>query len=132
MCPTSPASLCLDCTARASQDSKYCDQHQTNNRAAAYKQAFGKRQQLDPLYKLYRVARWTQRVRPAVLRRDPLCIECGFRASTVADHIIPARQIVAEFGINAFYELSRLQGMCSTCHAAKSAREGTFAGPRRQ
>jgi 5-methylcytosine-specific restriction endonuclease McrA len=126
--PTSPASLCRDCTHRAEQGSHYCAAHQTRNRAAEYKQALDRNRKNDPLYNLYRVRRWTKGTRLTVLRRDPLCKECGHRASTIADHIIPAREIVEQFGINAFYDPSRCQGLCAGCHAAKSAREGSFLG----
>jgi len=120
--PTAPVSLCLDCAKRAVAGSKYCSDHQDDNKVAAYKREQSRVRPNDPTYHLYRCKRWLQ-VRLRVLSRDPLCKECGCHASTVADHIIPARQIVAQFGVNAFYELDRLQGMCASCHAAKSAGE---------
>lgn len=126
--PTSPVSLCLDCSKRAEPGSQYCLHHATDNRAAAYKQALDRNRKHDPIHALYRVRRWTKGTRLIVLRRDPLCCMCGHRASTVADHIKPAREIVAQFGKAEFYNPDRCQGLCDSCHASKSAYEGEFAG----
>jgi len=63
--------------------------------------------------------------------RDPLCCICGHKASTVADHNpLTAREIVEQFGINAFYESSRCQGLCASCHASKTAYECGWAGQK--
>jgi len=51
-----------------------------------------------------------------VLRRDPLCRACGHAISTEVDHIVPK----ARGGTD---EESNLQGLCSACHAAKTARD---------
>lgn len=63
-----------------------------------------------------------------MLRRDPLCCECGHRASTEADHVQRAREIVEQFGVAEFYNPDRSQGLCHSCHSAKTAKECGFAG----
>lgn len=127
--PTSPPSLCRDCTSRALPGTSYCEKHQQSNNAAAYKTLYGRYQAKDPIRKLYLCNRWIKGTRLAVLRRDPLCCICGHKASSVADHNpLTAREIVAQFGINAFYEASRCQGLCASCHSSKTAKEdSTFA-----
>ena len=74
----------------------------------------------DPFKRLYKTARWLA-VRLIVLARDPLCKDerqCEERAlSTVVDHIIAAREWVANGG--DFYDESNLRGCCKECHDAK-------------
>jgi 5-methylcytosine-specific restriction enzyme A len=60
---------------------------------------------------------WSQRIRPMVLRRDPVCrdpfgIGC-INASTIADHIIPK----ACGGSDSIEH--NLQGVCDGCHNRK-------------
>jgi 5-methylcytosine-specific restriction endonuclease McrA len=54
---------------------------------------------------------------------------CGHEASTVCDHHpLTAREVVAQFGIAAFYDVNRCQGLCASCHSSKTALEdSTFA-----
>lgn len=70
---------------------------------------------------VYHSSRWVK-VRRLVLQRDPICVRCYNAGvtipSTVADHIIPINQG------GPVWEMDNLQGMCNTCHAVKSAREG--------
>src|SRR5271163_4261277 len=117
--PTSPATLCRDCSRRAVTEG-YCADHQTQNRAAEHKIAFDRnRDQNDPIRKLYKCQRW-QRTRHVVMRRDLLCCECGYRAATECDHVIKARVILEKFGIDAFYDPNRCQGLCHQCHSIKT------------
>jgi 5-methylcytosine-specific restriction enzyme A len=60
---------------------------------------------------------WRQ-IRARVLARDPICKICGVRTSTHCDHIEAKTDAHAE---------DRLQGVCATCHAQKSSREGNAA-----
>jgi 5-methylcytosine-specific restriction endonuclease McrA len=55
--------------------------------------------------------------RKAVLSRDPLCKVCNDAISTEVVHIVPL-----EDGGDP-YRLEGLQGICSPCHWAKTARE---------
>lgn len=53
------------------------------------------------------------RIRRAVLERDPTCKICGQRSSTQVDHIKPKTD-----------DHSHLQGVCYPCHKRKSSSEG--------
>ncbi|WP_441635126.1 HNH endonuclease signature motif containing protein [Cupriavidus sp. YAF13] len=59
-----------------------------------------------------------RRIREGVLRRDPLCAECKKRhrvtAATVVDHID---------GDSTNDDPSNHQGLCASCHSAKTARQ---------
>ncbi|MFL6314790.1 MAG: HNH endonuclease [Terriglobales bacterium] len=60
---------------------------------------------------------WSQRIRPTVLRRDPICrdpfgIEC-INQSKIVDHIIPK----ASGGSDSIEH--NLQGVCDSCHNRK-------------
>ncbi|MGD9608964.1 MAG: HNH endonuclease [Desulfovibrionaceae bacterium] len=65
----------------------------------------------------YRTSRW-QRLRAAVLRRDPLCAYCAARgraeAATTVDHIVP----VARGG--AFWSQDNLAPACAACNYSKA------------
>jgi 5-methylcytosine-specific restriction protein A len=104
-------------------ESGYCELHEQ-------KLAERRRQELndDPFRPLYKNKRW-QTTRLVVLARDSICKMCGLTASQVVDHVIPARQLVARYGVEAFYDESQLQGLCKSCHDTKTATEdSTFAG----
>jgi 5-methylcytosine-specific restriction protein A len=78
--------------------------------------------------RFYRTRFWRDHLRPAVLRRDPICIVCKalgrVRPSTEVDHIIPPRGDV---------ELQRsaenCRGLCASCHGRK--RRGAKATARK-
>ena len=125
--PTSTAKLCRDCSRRATTGD-YCDQHQQRNNASDYRRLYDRYRTDDPIRSLYQVKRWTKGTRLIVLHRDPLCCMCGHKASTVADHVVTARQVVAEHGIAGFYDPASCQGLCASCHAIKTATvDSTFA-----
>jgi 5-methylcytosine-specific restriction endonuclease McrA len=125
--PTSPGGMCLDCNSRAVSGSKYCGRHETNNRKSQHKRDFDHYRSDDPIRKLYRTKRWKS-VRLTVLRRDILCQACGHQAATVVDHILLARLIVDTYGVEAFFDLTRLQGLCAACHNSKTAVECGWSG----
>src|SRR5581483_6028673 len=87
----------------------------------------------DPIRALYRTTRW-QATRRTVLRRDILCQAEGGcpKAATVADHHpLSARQIVARFGTDAFYDPERSRGLCVSHHNSKtSTQDSSFAKPK--
>jgi 5-methylcytosine-specific restriction enzyme A len=56
-------------------------------------------------------------VRKHVLDRDPICKMCDKALSTQVDHITPMSERGDE------YNPAALQGLCTLCHQAKSARE---------
>lgn len=78
----------------------------------------------DPYRAEYQTERWA-RTRQRVFARDPLCVACGYRASTVADHKIAAKVWVSLHNgdVNSFYDEANLQGMCVSDHNAKTAKE---------
>jgi hypothetical protein len=73
--------------------------------------------------------RWNKGIRPRVMQRYPVCVDCHVSASQVADHNIPARlivQVCRDEGLfpfdrwGGFYIMSNLRGRCHACHNAKS------------
>ena len=125
--PNSPGGLCLDCCSRAIPGSKYCAKHQTENHAATNELLYDRYRANDPIRKMYRNARWMA-VRRRVLNRDVLCVHCGHCAATDVDHILSARLVVENYGKDAFYDISRLQGLCHSCHSTKTATEYGWTG----
>jgi len=65
-----------------------------------------------------------------VLRRDVLCTSCGHQAATICDHILVARLVVDNFGVDAFYDPERLSGLCKTCHDKKTTHESGWCGKK--
>ena len=112
------------CSSRATANG-YCDRHQDAKKE--HKRLFDRYRADDPIRQLYRTKRW-QSVRLIVLRRDILCKACGHQAATVGDHIMRAREIVDTFGVDAFYDADRIQGLCKKCHDSKTSVECGWAG----
>lgn len=73
----------------------------------------------------YRSKTW-QRLRQNYLIDNPFCVCCFEKGklvrATVVDHVVPIRQ-----GGSALDE-KNLQALCSSCHGAKSIREGSRYG----
>ena len=65
--------------------------------------------------------RW-QKARTAWLRHHPLCVRCELKGitepATVVDHITPHQG-----DPRVFWDKSNWQGLCATCHNAKTAGE---------
>lgn len=123
--PSSPAAMCKDCSKRATGNG-YCENHQTTNACTEYKRAFDKNRAHEIHRRLYQSARW-RAVRAIILRRDPLCIKCGHKASQVVHHIIDAVEWLASG--HSFFDQSNLQGLCKPCHDSHTARTAGFASP---
>jgi len=119
--------VCRDCDNRAVAGG-YCAAHQKTNRASESRTLFDRyRSADDPIRAMYKLARW-QRTRLIVFRRDPLCCECGHRASRIADHHpLEAREIVEQFGQQEFFNPDRSRGLCKLCHDIKTATTVGFA-----
>jgi 5-methylcytosine-specific restriction protein A len=126
MSPSSPTSLCRDCTRRAVANG-YCDSHQTSNAKKTHKRLYDRYREDDPIRALYRCKRW-QATRRIVLNRDILCRSCGHEVATECDHILSARLVHDNFGIDEFYNPERCQGLCHTCHSKKTALECGWSG----
>ena len=134
--PSSPTPLCLDCSSRAVNGTKYCAKHQTHNNASDHRHLYDRYRADDPIRALYRCARWIKGTRLIVLRRDILCqYEGGCpRAANVCDHHpLSAREIVEQFGVDEFYNPARNRGLCKQHHDMKTAtQDSSFAGGNRQ
>lgn len=129
--PNAPSRLCLDCTRKAINDTKYCADHQVKNKAADYKLLYDRYRANDPIRALYKKRRWLKGTKLIVSKRDPLCVECGHRATKVIDHHpLEAREIVARFGVDEFYNPERCRGLCKQCHDIKTATTTGFAKTR--
>jgi hypothetical protein len=76
----------------------------------------------DSVRKLYKSARWRV-TRFLVLVHDVLCASCGNQAATEVDHIVLARTVLEELGIDEFFNPDRCQGLCHECHSRKTAFE---------
>lgn len=85
----------------------------------------------DPIRKLYKTKTW-RATRLVILFRDPVCKLCNKAASAIADHIVDARNYIAEGGGDAslFFEENNLQGLCKACHDGKTAKACGWAGGR--
>lgn len=59
-----------------------------------------------------------RKLRAQILARDPICVLCHVRPSTMCDHIIAMVDDDRPEG---------LQGVCGPCHDQKSSREGNAA-----
>jgi 5-methylcytosine-specific restriction protein A len=68
-----------------------------------------------------------QKLRLVVLRRDPICKICDSQASTVADHILPAREYP-----ELKWKLDNLQGLCRSCHNKKTISETRARNERKK
>lgn len=61
-------------------------------------------------------------IRAAILRRDPVCVACGSRPSTIADHE-PNYVELVRAGVPDPHSIEYGQGMCKPCHDIKTATE---------
>jgi hypothetical protein len=129
--PTLPGHICCaaGCSKKARPGETYCDD--CIARKADQKREYDRDRNVnDPIRRLYAIARWYEGTRLTVLRRDPLCMLCE-KAATVADHYpMRARDIVAQLGVNEFYNPDRCRGLCKLCHDRHTAIEVGFAGSR--
>lgn len=91
----------------------------------------------DPaLDALRKGTRW-QRLRALVIKAQPLCARCERRISEIVDHVVPAREAIAQAQVSGRYPMdkhagyylrSNLQGLCRPCHADKTAEDKTHVG----
>ena len=61
-----------------------------------------------------------RRFRAAVLARDPICVLCDVRESTVADHWPISRRDLLEQGMNPNAS-EHGRGLCANCHNKETA-----------
>lgn len=62
-----------------------------------------------------------QGFRAAVIRRDPICVLCHVRPSTVADHHPHSRRELIDSRLDP-NDPRRGRGLCKPCHDAETAR----------
>jgi 5-methylcytosine-specific restriction endonuclease McrA len=82
---------------------------------------------------LYNTSRW-QRTRKLLLEAEPICRSCKemtpprTTVASVADHILNYNQHrnTVYKDPNEFFNIERLQSLCSSCHARKSSKEGRY------
>ena len=92
---------CREPGCHRTADGAYCDQHRKPKRARSSPAARG-------------YDRSWQKLREAILARDPTCRHCGLAPSTDVDHIKPKRDGGSDHPAN-------LQGLCHRCHSRKTA-----------
>jgi 5-methylcytosine-specific restriction endonuclease McrA len=82
-------------------------------------------------------ARW-QRTRARVLKRDPFCKRCETAIADICDHIVPAREAIAQAQVSGRFPVDKwagyfietnLQGLCPPCHAIKTQEDKAHVGP---
>lgn len=87
---------------------------------------------------VYTSERWVNYVRPAVLRRQPMCARCRCKLSVIVDHIVPIGVAIVQAQDSGRYKLSKyagayiqsnLQGLCRPCHRAKTDEDKLHTGP---
>lgn len=91
----------------------------------------------DQLDALRKSLRW-QRLRARVIREQPMCARCDRHISEIGDHIVPAREAVAQVRASGRYPgdphygyflRSNVQGLCRKCHYDKMLEDKTHTGP---
>jgi 5-methylcytosine-specific restriction endonuclease McrA len=100
----------------------YCTAHQGEPKRQA--QRYDARRAEDPVRRLYGTQRWRWTSKE-IIARDPVCKECHLEPSTLADHVIPSREYVAQHNgdLDSFFDKENLQGLGNNCHRKKSARD---------
>lgn len=61
-----------------------------------------------------------QSFRRAVLTRDPICVLCGLRQATIADHHPLSRKELLDLALNP-NDPTRGRGLCKPCHDTETA-----------
>lgn len=62
------------------------------------------------------------RIRAAILARDPICVICGDNPSTIADHE-PSYAELRRMGVSDPHSIEYGQGVCDQCHEVKTRAE---------
>lgn len=107
--PTRPKHPCRHAGCRALASGGYCPTHAPIHTRPAWEST-----QTSSHARGY--GRVWQRLRVMILNRDPICMVCQRCPSTAVDHIRPKARGGGD-------DESNLQGICETCHTAKTNRE---------
>lgn len=87
---------------------------------------------------LYKSERWKRNVQPKALKQCPMCARCDVSVSELVDHIVPAGVAIAQAQASGlypydkyagFYFITNLQGLCRSCHHAKTLEDKLHVGP---
>ena len=116
------------CPAIVARGVGYCTAHQAKGQGAEADRTRQYDAGRDPrAVAFYRSAAWL-RMRATVLAEQPVCADCRTRLSHHVDHVIPLADDWARR-----LDRDNLQGLCQSCHAAKTGAEravGRRLGPR--
>ena len=108
--PNYPLWPCKTPGCKAMVKGGYCDECRPKTDTARAR----KTKKVDPFYK---ATRW-RKLRAWFLRRFPVCVKCGHRATHV-DHIREWKKGGEPF------DPDNLQSLCASCHGRKTRRERT-------
>jgi 5-methylcytosine-specific restriction endonuclease McrA len=90
----------------------------------------------EALDRLRKGSRW-RKIRDLAIRACPLCARCELAVSVEVDHIVPAREAIAQAQASGahpldkyagYFLLSNLQGLCRKCHYTKTLEDKTHTG----
>jgi 5-methylcytosine-specific restriction enzyme A len=97
---------------------KYCELHSDHGKRVDEQRSH------DPIRSLLFTPTW-RATRRLILSRDILCKACGRAFSNEVDHRVPAHAWVSRHGgdLASFFDESNLQGLCKSCHTAKTDKE---------
>lgn len=110
--PYAALRACAEPGCTAAQNAARCARHERSDVRSGQRAA----QYAGPAWRVRRAI---------VLRRDPVCTECGDRPSTTAAHI-------RSRSAGGDDSLSNLRGLCTSCHSRETAsRDGGFGNPTR-
>jgi 5-methylcytosine-specific restriction protein A len=127
--PSKALRICCHPGCSELSEKRYCEKH----RVIFEEQSRQRRERYDkdrgsPSVRGYN-SKW-RKARTNYLRHHPLCAECERHGrvvpATVVDHIIPHKG-----NQKLFWDTSRWQSLCKSCHDAKTAREDGGFGNRK-
>jgi len=121
MSPIKPKRPCTHPGCPELVDSGRCEKHRVQQRLQSQSRR-------DNAHLHLYSTEW-KKIRARKLREDPLCAECEKQGrlvlATVCDHIVPHKG-----DLTLFYDYDNLQGLCTRCHAVKTATcDGAFGNP---
>ena len=99
------------CHKTVQHPERYCGVHRREGQERD--KPFGGAQRYADV-RLYSTKGW-RKMRRAVLAKQPMCADCGSRRATHVDHIVPRKRGGTE-------AIENLQGLCPSCHTAKTGR----------
>lgn len=124
------------CLRKVADDVRFCDECKPSPKPESdgiVSHTSGYDEELDRLRKS---PRW-QRTSHAIIRAQPMCARCNDHLSDLTDHIVPAREAIAQARNSGqyldrwagYFLRSNLQGLCRPCHYLKTVEDKTHVGP---